>query len=227
MATETNPPSPEIDRKLELLSKLIIERNSVIEILGEIQRKKSTLSDNVADILIHKFQSKISLIDKQMSQIAAGLQCTICSEILAVNDDIIPCLWCGSPAHMGEYLTFVKHQGRCPSCGEYLKFHFKGSMKTISYDLLRYYMDGLSDKIHELEISFGDKPLEEVVAEDKLFCPACKQRISPNWNFCRICGNRLNPKMHEKMQMPLCPRCGKQIKNTWQHCKWCGYTLTH
>jgi hypothetical protein len=227
MATETNSVSPETYRKFVALSELIFERNNFIEILGEIKQKKSVLSDNVADILMHKFQSKIALIDKQMNQVAAGLQCSICSEMLAVNDDIIPCLWCGSPAHMAEFLNFVKREGRCPSCGQYLKSHFKGSMKTINYDLLRSYVDRLSDKISTLEIAFGDKPLEAVIIEDQFFCPTCKQRISPNWNFCRICGTRLSPQKGEAGKIILCPRCGKQIKSTWQHCKWCGYALIH
>jgi len=225
MATETNSLSPEMYTKLVKLSELIIERNSLIEIFGEIQRQKSKLSDNIADILINKFQSKIALIDKQMSQVAAGLQCSICSEILAVTDGIIPCLWCGSPAHMGELLTFVKQEGRCPSCGEYLKFHFKGFIKTISPDLLKSYTDRISDKIHKLEISFGDKSVEAIVAGDKFLCPTCQQQVLPNWNFCRICGTRLSHTESEVWQIILCPRCKKQVKPDWHHCRWCGYAL--
>lgn len=223
MATEFDPLSAEIYNKLVTLSELIIERNNLIEILGEIQRKRSTLSESVADILVHKFQSKISLIDRQLSRSAAGMQCSICSEALALNDEIIPCLWCGSPAHKDQFLHFVKREGHCPACGETLKFHLKGGFKTIAHDALKTYIDSLSDKIHELKITFGDKPLEEVVAEDKLLCPACKQPISGNWKFCRACGTRLESRSPSPAQTSICPRCGKPMKSTWQFCKSCGF----
>ncbi|MDD1778896.1 MAG: zinc ribbon domain-containing protein [Candidatus Helarchaeota archaeon] len=223
MTTEFDPLSAETYKKLVILSELIIERNSLIEILGEIQRKRSTLSENVADILVHKFQSKISLIDRQISRSAAGMQCSICSEPLALNDEVIPCLWCGSPAHKDQFLHFVKREGHCAACGQTLRFHVKGGFKTVAHDALKTYVDGLSDKIHELKITFGDKPLEEVVAEDKLLCPICRQPISGNWKFCRACGTRLESKPPVSAQTNICPRCGKPMKSTWQYCKSCGF----
>jgi len=223
MVSEFDPLSAETYKKLVTLSELIIERNNLIEILGEIQRKKSTLSESIADILVYKFQSKIMLIDRQMSRAAAGLQCSICSGVLALNDEVLPCLWCGSPAHKDQFLHFVKRAGCCKACGENLRFHIKGAFKTIAPDVLKTYVDGLSDKIHELKITFGDKPLEEVVAEDKLLCPTCKQLISRTWKFCRACGTRLESKAPEAAQMSICPRCGKPMKSTWQYCKSCGF----
>jgi len=223
MATEFDPLAAETYKKLVTLSELIIERNTLIEILGEIQRRKSTLSENIADILVHKFHSKIALIDRQISRVAAGMQCSICSEVLGLNDEVLPCLWCGSPAHKDQFLHFVKRESHCPGCGESLRFHFRGGFKTIAHDALKTYVDGLSDKMHELKITFGDKPLEEIVAEDKLLCPTCKQPISRNWQFCRACGTRLEAKPPETPHTSICPRCGKPMKSTWQYCKSCGF----
>jgi predicted amidophosphoribosyltransferase len=223
MTAEFDPLSAETYKNLVTLSELIIERNTLIEILGEIQRRKSTISENIEGILVHKFQSKIILIDRQMSRAAAGMQCSICSEPLALNDEVIPCLWCGSPAHKDQFLHFVKREAHCPACGETLRFHFRGTVKTITYDALKTYIDVISNKIHELKITFGDKPLEEIVAEDKILCPACKQLISRNWQFCRACGTRLKSRPPEAPQTSICPRCGKPMKSTWQYCKSCGF----
>lgn len=219
---EFDPLSTENYKKSVTLSEFIIERNSLIEILGEIQKKESILGEKIG-ALIHKFQSKINLIDRQISRAAAGMQCSICSEVLSLNDDVIPCLWCGSPAHSDQFLHFVKKEGHCPACGESLKFHIRASIKTITHDALKTYVDGISNKIHELKITFEDKPLEEVLAEDKLFCPACKQPISRNWQFCRACGTRLRSRPLEAPQSSICPRCGNPMKSTWQYCKSCGF----
>ena len=225
MASGTDEVSPELYRKRETLATLMIERNDLIEILGEIKHRKPQINSEVANVLINKYLSKIALIDKQISREAAGLLCSVCQEPLEISDLVLVCLWCGSPGHNTHLLSYIRDEGHCPACGEALKFHYKGLVRTITTDLFKTCVYALSDRIHELVIYFGDKPL--VSSDDKgAQCPECERVVSPDWNFCRYCGARLEPKQQKKAEsMSICPRCGRQIKSSWRFCKLCGQPI--
>jgi predicted amidophosphoribosyltransferase len=225
MSSEPEGISPEFYQKLVTLSELMIEKNDLIEIIGEIKQRKSKISQKMLDILTNKFNSKINLIDKQMSRTASGLSCSVCQEPLELTDPVLACLWCGSPGHQDHLLRYLKEEeSRCPSCGEYLRVHFKGSIKTSLYaDPFKTSVYALSDKIHKLNIIYKEKPLE---LDSERRCPKCERVISQDWNFCRHCGTRLE---HSESTTPIqtiaCPRCGRPVKSAWRNCRLCGYPL--
>ncbi|MFX1294320.1 MAG: zinc ribbon domain-containing protein [Promethearchaeota archaeon] len=227
MASKTDQTSPEIYQKLVALSELIIERNNIIRILSGIKRAKTTLSEKQIDIILHKFLSKIALIDKRLNSVATGLSCSICQEQLTIADEILACERCGSPAHKNHLLKHVKAEGYCLACGEYLKYQIKGTIKTITHDLFKSCVYTLSDKVHKLEIFYSTKLIERPPITLRTKCPKCNRQISPDWKFCRYCGNKLKqPKKHE-LQVASCPRCGRQIKISWKFCKMCGFSLAN
>ncbi len=224
MTTDTEI-SPEIYQKLVALSELMIERNNLIEILGGILRRSSTISTETREVITNKYLSKINLIDKQMTRVANGLSCSICQKSISFNEEVLVCQWCGSPAHKERFLIFIKSEGYCPACGEYLKFHLKGAVKTITQDLFKTCVYAVSDKIHEVKVFYGQKLIDKIDPSKQLICPECKSTILGNWKFCRSCGTRLDQKTIDREHMVLCPRCGRQIKSSWRFCKLCGHPL--
>ena len=225
MISETGEISPETNQKYVTLSELMIDRNNLIEILGGIQRKGSTISAKTKEVLINKYRSKIDLIDKQMVRVASGLNCSICQKVISLSDDVLVCQWCGSPAHTDPFLKHIKSEGYCPACGEYLKFHYRGAQKTITQDLFKTCVFAFSDKIHEVKVFYKKKLIDREESGDGLICPECKKGIQQNWKFCKSCGVRLERKATKEVHMTICPRCGRQIKSSWRFCKLCGHPL--
>lgn len=218
--------SPETYEKLVKLSELILERNNILEILGGFKHKKKGLSGKGMQVLVNEYLSKITLIDKQMSQVAIGLRCSVCQEFLTLPDEVLVCEWCGSPAHKNHLLNYVKLNGYCPACGEYLKYYRRGALKTVTHDLFKTCVVNIaSKKIHELKIFYKDQLIESAPSHQRRQCPVCNNPVSPDWRFCRYCGTRLKPSETQEVQMRVCPRCGRQIKDTWRFCKMCGFPL--
>ncbi|NVM53508.1 MAG: zinc ribbon domain-containing protein [Candidatus Helarchaeota archaeon] len=226
MASDTDHLSPETYQKLVTLSESMVERNNIGEILSEIKRKKSIITPQTVDVLTNKFLSKIALIDKQLSRVATGLTCSVCQKKLSLNDAVLACLWCGSPAHKRHLLKQVKTEGYCPACGEYLKVHFRRSIRTITHDLFKTCVNAINDKVHKLEVIYGDKLLQKVESGKEILCPECKGKVAADWKFCRLCGTRIEHKTIQEVEMRICPRCGRQIKSTWRFCKMCGHPLS-
>ncbi len=222
MPLDSNHVSPEQYETLVILSESMIARNNIIEILGEIKKGASILTQKRQEILIHKFLAKIALIDRQMSRVATGLSCSVCEEKLSLNDLVLICIWCGSPAHSAHLLKYVKDEGYCPACGQYLKLHFKSSLKTITPDLFKTIVYAFSNKIHEIQVFFGETLLDQAKPVEKVQCPECKRQTSADWKFCRYCGTRIEEDGIQEVQMISCSRCGRQITGSWHFCKWCG-----
>ena len=222
---DTDQVPHEIYQKLVTLSEGMIERNTIIEIIGDVKGKSSVISSQTMNVLTNKYLSKIALIDKQLSRVATGLNCSVCQELLSITDEILACIWCGSPAHKAHLIKHVKDESYCPACGEYLRFHFKGSVKTVAKDPFKTCVYATSDKIHKLEFFYGEKPLDKAEPGTRVECPECKRLISQDWKFCRYCGARLEHLGTQEIQMSTCPRCGRQIKSTWRFCKMCGHPI--
>ncbi len=207
------------------LAELIIKRNNLIEVLGGIKQRKSSTNEQTMEILINEFQSKIDLVDKQMSRASAGLKCSVCHENLTLTDEVLICEWCGTPAHKAHVLSQIKRDGYCQACGGFLKQHVRGSIRTITHDTIQAYHAAISEKIHKLQIFFGDKIIAEAGSDTEIQCPECKRAVAKEWNFCRYCGARLEQSERQTVEMTVCPRCGKQIKTSWRFCKLCGFPL--
>ncbi len=204
---------------------MIFERNNLIKILGGFKQTRVAISKKQMDILVNEYFSKIALIDKQMSRIAAGFSCSVCHELLTISDEILACEWCGSPAHRDHLLKSVKSNGYCPACGEFLKHFVRNSMKTVTHDFFKEIVYSTPKKVHRLKILYSGKPIEPTPSAETPLCPECKRPISPDWKFCRYCGNRLKQPEAAGPEMTVCPRCGRQIKSTWKFCKLCGHPL--
>ncbi|MHA1129690.1 MAG: zinc ribbon domain-containing protein [Candidatus Helarchaeota archaeon] len=227
MSSETDEISPETFEKRVKLSELIFERNNLIKLMGGFKRKKRIISQKQLDILINEYISKIALIDRQMSRVAAGFSCPVCHEVLTITDEVLACEWCGTPSHDSELIKYVKSNGCCPSCGESLRPYSRNSMKTVTHDLFKEFLYSAPKKIPLLKIHYTDKPLTQSTPSKLIQCPKCHRPISPDWKFCRHCGTRLRQEPGTTVQKVVCPRCGRQVKKTWKFCKLCGYPLSN
>ncbi|MHA1265636.1 MAG: zinc ribbon domain-containing protein [Candidatus Helarchaeota archaeon] len=216
----------ENEQRFVVLSELMIERNSLLDILYGIKHLSSQTDPHIISFLKNKFLSKIALIDKRISFTAAGLKCPICQKKLEVNDEMLVCQWCGSPAHKMSFLNYVKRNGFCPACGEYLKLTYFPTSPTITQDMLHSCISALTRKFPQITISYGDKYISTHLATDSLLlCPECKSHVSPDWNFCRYCGARLDRELSQPVVTSPCPNCGRPVRSSWRFCKLCGHPL--
>lgn len=226
MNTGSEKISSENYQKSIALSELMFERNNLLEILSNIKCKYSRTQEYPREILVNKFLSKIALINRQIAQVAVGLYCSICHEELSMDDEVLVCQWCGSPAHAQRFIQHVKVKGYCPACGELLKVHYRKPFKTLTQDLIKTYFAASFQQISEVKVFYGEFPLETDAPEKLSLCPECKGQISPNWKFCKYCGIRLEKAgLQVADAVKPCPRCGRPARASWRYCKLCGHPL--
>lgn len=88
---------------------------------------------------------------------------------------------------------------------------------------VRYYFDS-SNKVYSIAFFTNVMFKGEVIPEEKVECPKCKNKINISSKFCNFCGEKMVGAPISN-SLVVCPKCGKAISESAKFCSFCGDSI--
>ncbi len=224
------------DSKLKTLSKLMVERNLIFNLLKTLIRDQELkeINADLFKVIQAKYLAKIESNDINLTKEGLNLSCSMCDGSIDREELILSCINCGNPFH--EYhLKDVPEdlENICPKCGSIFHVQEIDEFLTIEPKKIENIYERFKNTIPEIAVTVEGKSLalphkisdlkqeKEISGEQKsIGCPNCGQDIKLNWRFCKKCGYELKEELSGEKDR--CRNCGTSIEPSWRFCKWCG-----